>query len=442
MRRCSGQGEFLRVASLHENRRSEGGRSVSRPRLLFLGHTLPYPPDRGVALRTYHVLRQLATRYEVDGLFFRHPGGGTQMPLADRVSHLQALARVEVFRVPGEWNRVRARWDQARSLMTARSETYWRYDDAGYRRRLLELVLERDPVLVHMDSIVLHGYLPLLERRTVVLSHHRPESEHIQASARLARGAGAGYLERQARWMSRVERVWVPRVAANTVGTQDDRTVLLDRAPGARVEVIPEAVDTDHYTPGEGTGHGLAFVGGTVAPANRDALAFFADEILPRLRSAGGVQVLDPISWVGGSRAGDRERYRERGIDITDYVEDIRPIVRPAACYIVPRRKAGGRTRILQAWAMGKAVVSTTAGCEGLNAVDGENILIRDDPESFARAVLAVLEDRELRRRLGRAARETVVSHYSWNRTGRVLVGLYRDLEGTTPLRLPDKAAS
>lgn len=386
-------------------------------------------------MRTYHVLRQLSTRYDVDGLFFRREGEATRMPVADRVTHLEALARVEVFRVPAERNGARERWDQARSLVMGRSETYWRYDDPGYRRRLLELVLERDPVLVHMDSIVLHGYLPLLEGRTVILSHHRPESEHLLDRARRARGPGASYLERQARWMSEVERAWLPRVAMNTVGTAAAQSVLHERSPEARVEVVPEAVDTDHYTPGEGTGQGLAFVGGTRAPANRDALAFFADEILPRLRSAGAVQVLDPISWVGGARAGDRERCRERGIDLTDYVEDIRPIVRPAACYVVPRRQAGGRTRILQAWAMGKAVVSTTVGCEGLEAVDGQNILIRDDPESFARAVLDVLENRELRQRLGRAARETAVARYSWSRAGQVLVGLYRDLEGTSPLR-------
>jgi glycosyltransferase involved in cell wall biosynthesis len=364
------------------------------------------------------------------------------MPVSARVSHLEALARLEVFRIPAERNGVRARWDQARSLVMRRSETYWRYDHPGYRRRLLELVLERDPVLVHMDSVVLHGYLPLLERRTVVLSHHRPETEHLLDMARRARGPGAGYLERQARWMSDVERAWLPRVAANTVSTEDARSVLVQRAPAARVEVVPEAVDTDHYTPAEGTGHGLAFVGGTRAPANREALAFFADEVLPRLRSAGAVQVLDPISWVGGSMSGDRERYRERGIDLTDYVEDIRPIVRPAACYVVPRRKAGGRTRILQAWAMGKAVVSTTVGCQGLDAVDGQNILIRDDPDSFARAVLDVLEDRELRGRLGRAARETAVARYSWTRAGRVLVSLYRDLEGTSPLRARHPADS
>lgn len=405
-------------------------------RLLFLGHSLPYPPDRGVALRSYHVLRQLAKQYEVDALFFRRGTEPTQMPLPDRLAHLGALAEVEDFRIPAEWNVVRRWWDEARSVLTQRAEARWRFDVAAFRRRLLELTLERDPAVVHVDSIVLHAYLPLLEGRTVVLSHHRPESGYLRQRARLATGVRRSYLERQAEWMEVVEREWLPRVSANTVSTEDDRAALLDRAPDARVDVIPTAVDTHHYSPAAGTGHGLAFVGGTRHTASRDALEFFATEILPRLRRASGVQALEPISWVGGARPGDRERYRELGIDITGYVEDIRPIVRPAACYVVPRRTGGGSTRILQAWAMGKAVVSTTVGCAGLAADDGKNILIRDDAASFARAVLDVLEDRDLRRRLGAAARETVEARYSWELAGERLLDLYEELEGI-PLQGP-----
>src|SRR5439155_1395282 len=91
--------------------------------------------------------------------------------------------------------------------------------------------------------------------------------------------------------------------------------------------------------------------------------------------------------------------YRARyGVELTGYVEDVRPYVRAAACYIVPLRVGGGtRLKILDAWAMGKAVVSTSIGCEGLVAEDGRNILIRDDPDGFAQAVRAVLQDERLR---------------------------------------------
>lgn len=400
-----------------------------RPRLLFLAPVLPYPPDRGVALRSYHVLRHLASRYEVDALLFQSRRDPTQMPLRDRIAHLEEMATVESYRIPAEWNALRRRWDRARSALGQRPEARWRYDVRRYRRRILELIFERDPRIVHVDGMQLHGYLPLLTGRTVVLAHPRPESEHLRQKAELGDGAN-GYLERQAQWMEEAEREWLPRVTASVVPSERDRSLLEALAPDARVEVISAAVDTGHFTPARSTGHGLAFVGGATTAASRDALDYFAREILPRLRRFSGVQALEPISWVGSAREGDRERYREVGIDMTGYVEDIRPIVRPAACYVVPRRAAGGSTRILQAWAMGKAVVSTSVGCEGLDAVDGDNILIRDDPDAFARAVLEILESPKLRYQLGQSARETVEARYSWDRSGRDLVSLYTSLEG------------
>src|SRR4029077_14315101 len=103
-----------------------------------------------------------------------------------------------------------------------------------------------------------------------------------------------------------------------------------------------------------------------------------------------------------------------------------KPFMRQAACHIVPLRAGGGtRLKILNSWAMGKPVVSTSIGCEGLAAVDGENILIRDDPKAFARAVEAVLDDGAFGRRLGEQGRATAQQRYSWDVIGRELVETY-----------------
>ena len=409
-----------------------------RPRLLFLGHTVPYPPDRGAALRSYHMLRELSRRYEVDALFFRRSEEPTQMPLEDRIRHLEALAHVQLFPIPAERNPLRQTWDRVRSVVMGRSQAEWRYDSRTYRRRVLETVFERDPRIVHVDSLVLHPYLPLLIGRTVVLAHHWWTTD---PTAGVAGPANQRPSDTES-WIERVERAWTPRVSVNLVSTEQERVRVLERAPDARIETVPLAVDTRHFKPTAGTGHGLAYVGGTVGPASRDALEYFDTEILPKLRRASGVQALEPISWVGMAREGDRDRYRAHGIDIMGHVEDIRPVVRPAACFIVPRRRASGGTRILQAWAMGKAVVSTSVGCDGLEAVDGRNILVRDDAESFARAVLDVLQNGDLRRRLGEEGRRTVETRYSWEERGQELTDLYRDTEGTSPIEPVDRSAS
>ena len=118
---------------------------MSRPRLLFLCPTLPYPPDRGVALRSYHLLRRLSEHYDVDALLFRSRRDPTQMPFEDRVAHLERFAEVEAFRIPAELNPVRRHWDRIRSLLLHRPEAHWRYRHRAYSRRVLELAFQRDP---------------------------------------------------------------------------------------------------------------------------------------------------------------------------------------------------------------------------------------------------------------------------------------------------------
>ena len=118
---------------------------------------------------------------------------------------------------------------------------------------------------------------------------------------------------------------------------------------------------------------------------------------------------------------------------MTGYVDDVRPLMRDAACHIVPLRIGGGtRLKILNAWAMGKAVVSTSCGCEGLAAADGDNILVRDDPRSFAQAVQDVLADRRLRQRLGEAGRATIERLYSWDAIAPDMIRTYLTVANAT----------
>src|SRR5262249_52344196 len=152
----------------------------------------------------------------------------------------------------------------------------------------------------------------------------------------------------------------------------------------ARVTVIPNGVDVATFRPEPGRAEGLVFVGGSNWFPNRDALDYFCHEVLPHVRRMCGDGI--PVRWVGRCSENDQRDYANRfGVQLTGYVDDVRPWVRDAACYIVPMRVGGGtRVKILDAWAMGKAVVSTSIGGEGLAVADGTNILVRDRPEEFA----------------------------------------------------------
>lgn len=395
----------------------------SRPRLLFLAQTLPFPPDTGVAVRTYNVMRLLARTFDVTALcFYRTDACATEAAVRAAVAGLEALpgvAGVEAFPIPQEHGRARLAWDHLRSVATGRPYTVFSYESAAFRGRLEELLRTRDFDLVHVDSLDLSAYLPLLEGAPVVCVHHNVESALLRRRAAGERSPLLRrYLAHQAGLLEAEERRWCRRVALNVAVSDEDRRRFEALAPGARFAVVPNGVDTHAFRPPPAPGRdGLVFVGGYGWHPNRDALEHFAADVLPLLRGT-GPEV--PVRWVGRAPEPVRRDYRERhGIELTGYVDDTRPLVHAAACYVVPLRVGGGtRLKILDAWAMGKAVVSTSVGCEGLDARDGENILVRDDPAEFAAAVRRVLGDEALRRRLGEGARRTAEEVYEWDVIG------------------------
>jgi glycosyltransferase involved in cell wall biosynthesis len=370
----------------------------------------------------------LAQEFDVTALCFeraRTSPNGAERDIATSREGLSPLAAVEVFALPHKHSRVRFAWDHLRSAMFGRVYTRYVYDSRPFQRRLAELSRTGDFSLVHIDSLDLARYIPSCGRLPVVCVHHDVESSLLRRRASLdRRWWRRAYFRYQAGLMDAVERHYCERIALNVACSEHDRALLLGAAPRAPVVVVPNGVDDETFRPVESDGDGVAFVGGTSPFPNRDALDFFSGEILPRLRSAG---VNSPIHWIGNASAEEQRLYRERdGINLTGYVDDVRPLMGAAACHVVPLRTGGGtRLKILNAWAMGKAVVSTSVGCEGLAARDGDNILIRDRPSDFADAVVDVLRDRRLQRDLGARGRATAENFYSWASIGRPMLDTY-----------------
>lgn len=404
---------------------------TARPQLLFLCQTTPYPPDGGAQIRTYHILRLLARAFDVTALCFERARAGDPDAVRDKATNTAALGRfaaVELFAIPQRHSRVRYAWDHLRSTVLRRVYTTYLYDSRAFRDRLARVLATRAFDLVYVDSMDLAGYLPACRGIPVVCGHQDFEPILLRRRAAIERKPWRkAYLGYQARLRDKVEREWCRRVALNVVVSEQDRALVESVAPASPIAIVPNGVDVEEFRPSGSSGSGLAFVGGATPAANLDALEFFCDAILPHLRAAGAPI---PARWVGRASAEQQRYYAERhGVELTGYVADVRPFMREAACHIVPLRAGGGtRLKILNSWAMGKPVVSTSLGCEGLAAIDGENILIRDDPKDFARAILTVLEDGEVRCRLGQRGRETVERLYSWDVIGREMIGAFLTL--------------
>lgn len=401
-----------------------------RPRLLILSQTLPFPPDGGVKIRAWHTWRELATTFDITALcFYRRATtlpGAAQAGLAD-------VARVHAHPIPQEGSRARLLWDHFRSVATGRVYTRYTYDSAAFRAELLSLLAQGDWCAVHAESLDLAGYFPLLGGIPLICVHHDVQSQLLSRRAAVEGSwPRRKYLRHQAGLMRREERAWAANVALNVVVSDTDRQRLLALAPSARVLVAPNAVDTSAWAPPasrDAESEDLVFVGGSDWFPNLDAMEWFAKAILPHLRRS---RAEIRARWVGRATAAEQARFAALGIDSTGYVEDPRAWVAQAKCVIVPIRVGGGtRIKLLEAWAAGKAVVSTAIGAEGLAAVNEENVLIADAAEEFAAAISRALDSAALRSRLGDAGRQTVLRDYQWPAVGRLLRAAY--LEAAIP---------
>jgi polysaccharide biosynthesis protein PslH len=392
--------------------------------LLFVTQTLPFPPDGGVNIRTFNVLRILATRYEVDLVCFYR-----KRIARDIVGSVAALkdivCSVEVFPIPQEHSMLRLVGDHLQSMLSRTVYTRFVYKNDLVRLSLRRIISERRPDLVHIDSLDLATYLPDLAGLPTVLVHHNIESAllHRRASAERSRIVSS-YVAHQAKLMRKEERAFSTAASLNVVCSAADAAALRSIAGQLAVEVIPNGVDIGYFAPGDSQMTcDIVSVGGMTWFPNKDAVEYFGCKILPIIRER---RHNASVTWVGRANAAETALQDTRGIQMTGYVSDVRPLVRGGTCFVAPIRVGGGtRLKLLDAWAMGKAIVSTSVGAEGLSTIDGENILLRDEPEAFADAVVSVISNKQLRERLEKGARETAVSEYSWDSIGSRMLQLY-----------------
>jgi glycosyltransferase involved in cell wall biosynthesis len=410
----------------------------AKPELLYLSHRLPIPPHNGAAIRTFNVIRVLSETYKITALCFdRTDAILARLNLEERIDGLRPYADVQVFPILQQQSRGRLILDHARSVLTNEAYTVFAYDSPAFTAAVKRALAEHTFALVHVDSLDLARYLPLFDGLPVACTHHNVESQLLRRRALTEPPFRRAYLNFQAAKLERLERRWLPRVSVNVAVSDDDAQTFRKLVPGVRVEIAPNGVDIDYFKPtDERNQAGTVFVGGTNWFPNRDGLEWFHRDILPELRALGED---GPVTWVGRCTEADKQRFGgPDGVIFTDYVPDVRPFLHQASCFIAPLRVGGGtRLKILDAWACGSAVVSTSRGSEGLETVDGTNILIADEPRPFALAIQRVIKDAALRASLGRAGRETVVRRYSWTSIGRDLSAVYAEIQTSPGAKQP-----
>ena len=207
-----------------------------------------------------------------------------------------------------------------------------------------------------------------------------------------------------------------------------DEQRLLSDVPGVRTAVIPNAADVEYYQPHatdpRPDGHTVVFFGYLSYVPNIDGVIYFVKDIWPRIAEA---HPQSRCKIVGGRPPPSLLALAGPRIELTGFVSDLRPHLAAAAAVVVPLRLGGGtRLKIVEAMAMGKAIVSTTLGAEGIEAISGRDILIEDEPAAFAAAVSRLLAEPGLAARIGRSARQLAVERYAWSGAARALESFYR----------------
>jgi len=201
------------------------------------------------------------------------------------------------------------------------------------------------------------------------------------------------------------------------VSDTDRRTLLQAYGPLRQpVHVVPTGVDSRYFADVSGTvrPRHMVFTGSMDWLPNEDGMQHFVHDVLPLIRRD---EPSATLSIIGRAPTPAIVKLgSEYGVEVTGRVDDVRPHMAAGAVYVVPLRIGGGtRIKIFEAMAMGKAVVSTSVGAEGLPVTPGKDLLIADSPTAFAEAVVRLFRDEEESARIGQVAKRLVAEHYDWS---------------------------
>ena len=406
---------------------------LARKRILFLTPQLPYPPQQGTAIRNYNLIAQAAQRHEVHLLSFVESSSGTTDtgPLQDLCASIHTVPLSQ-----------RSRWRRLQTVLTSPlPDIVHRLHSTLFYPKLEQVVRDTTPLdVIEIEGLEMAEY-GLHAARTATapvprLVYDAHNAEYLlqkriceSDSRQPRRWPGALYSWVQWQKLRRYEAAVCRQVQRVFACSAADGDALARLVPNLKATIIPNGVDTELYRPGAVSPlplgpQALVFTGKMDFRPNVDAMLWFGTAVLPIIRQT----VPQAQLYVVGKNPHPRlAPLRDTpGITLTGFVEDVRPYVAAAAVYVAPLLTGGGtRLKVLEAMAMGKAVISTTLGCEGIDATPGRDVVLADEAADMAAQVVGLLRDPARCAALGRAARLFVEQHFDWRIVTAPLGPLY-----------------
>ncbi len=395
-------------------------------RVLLLTQVLPYPPDSGPKIKTYHVIKYLAQRHRVTLVAFVRD---TDKP--EYIAHLKTLCE-RVITVPIQRAASRDLVFLGKSLLSGQPWMMLRDERPEMRTALAELAATSQFDIVHADQLNMGQYaLPFPSGRKVLDLHNALWVLYKRMSEAQSFTNPMKYLlMRDWPLLKRYEAEMCRRFDAVTAVSEEDKAALIEAGAPSDMTVIPIAVDLDSqpYIQRQPKGPHIIHIGTMYWPANINAINWFLDAIYPLIKA----RLPEVRCTLIGARPPESiiERAKtDPSLTVTGYVDDPLPYLQDASMMIVPLKAGGGmRVKILNALAQGIPMVTTTVGCEGIAVTHDKDILIADEPSAFAEASLRLLTDVDLNQRISQNGREMVMQRYDYREAVKPLDDIYAEI--------------
>lgn len=396
-------------------------------KILLISQRIPYPPNTGYPLRVYNLLYRIARQHEIWLATFIPSDHNP-----NEISHLQKFCKGIETAVSHNHGALDHPIDALLYFIKGVPPDIRFFESRELAGKISDLIIQVDFDIIQIEDSHMSTYLEILPREIhprTLLTFHDVNFDKSQQLIPLEHK----YTRKARTWLhSRMMRRWEPFYAERFGGciamSDSDRDLLQSVNPHLKIEVIPNGVDTNLYQPlpYSNISPVLIFVGNMGYRPNIDAMLYFCRYIYPKIQR----EIVDLEMWIVGINPSPELMQLEgKGVHVTGGVEDLRPLYSRSTVCVVPLRAGGGtRLKIPEAMALGRPVVSTSIGCEGLEVVDGEHLFIADTPDQFAEKTISLLKNKELRMRIITQARELVVNRYDWEVISQQMLDVYSEI--------------
>ncbi len=409
-------------------------------KILWLSHFIPYPPKGGVLQRGYHLVEQLSQYHEVHLLAFNQEDliaplfPSVAEGVLEAQNHLSTYCRsVEFVPLPLDGSSFAKKWMAIKSLFTKAPYTMnWLLSDE-YAEKVKSLIKQHDFDFVHFDTISLAPFKQYCGDIPTSLDHHNIESHMlIRRASKENNALKKLYFKQEGQRLEKFEKSLCPTFSFNFTCSEVDTLRLKEIAPQSQCHTVANGVDTNYFLPAQNPqkSNRLIFVGTLSWYPNIEAVLFIANEIWPAIKNKHPELEIDIIGANPPEEIVKLSKQDKR-FHVHGFVDDIRPYLDNAKCYICPIKDGGGtKLKIVDALSMGMAIVADQIACEGIDVSDQKNVIYASSAEEYVTAIEQVLFDNEKRNTLQTEARELALAEYSYASIGKNLAQLFDDYAG------------